>query len=200
MDFVFRRNFSFIANPFWLLIFLLPGCTTQQRAPMETVENLDLDRFMGQWHVLADISTPFDRDAFAPLETYRRVDDKVVETIYSYREGTASGPVRERHLKGFVSEESSAIWAMQIFWPIKAEYRVVFVDPEYQTTIVGRSKRDFVWVMSRTPDINSPAFDALLARTKALGYDLSKLRFHAHPAALTPETTPVNAPEPVNPQ
>ncbi|MGB1189698.1 MAG: lipocalin family protein [Pseudomonadales bacterium] len=165
---------------------------------METVENLDLDRFMGQWHVLADISTPFDRDAFAPLETYQRVDDNVVETIYSYREGAASGPIRERHLKAFVSEESTAIWAMQIFWPIKAEYRVVFVDPDYQTTIVGRSKRDFVWVMSRDPDISSPTFDALLKKTQELGYDLSKLRLHKQSAALNPPS--VSALEPPNPQ
>lgn len=165
---------------------------------METVENLDLDRFMGQWHVLADISTPFDRDAFAPLETYQRVDDNVVETIYSYREGAASGPIRERHLKAFVSEESTAIWAMQIFWPIKAEYRVVFVDPDYQTTIVGRSKRDFVWVMSRDPDISSPTLDALLKKTQELGYDLSKLRLHKQSAALNPPS--VSALEPPNPQ
>lgn len=175
---------------FWLIIFFISGCSTQQRPPMDTVENLDLNRFMGQWHVLADVATPFDRDAFDPLETYRMKGDGVVETVYSYREDSASGPLRERHLKAFVSEESNAVWAMQIFWPVKAEYRVVFIDPNYETTIVGRTKRDFVWIMARDPSISSETFDFLLTKTKAMGYDLSKLRFHRPALAVVTSDKP----------
>ena len=195
-----RKSFRLIVVPLYLTLFLLAGCSAQQGPTMETVENLDLDRFMGQWHVLADISTPFDRDAFVPLESYTRVGQNIVETVYSYREGNATGPLRERHLKAFVSDESNAVWAMQIFWPIKAEYRVVFVDPEYQTTIVGRSKRDFVWVMSRSPEISAPALTSLLQRTQDLGYDLSKLRLHQSPNALDTESSTRTAPEPLSPQ
>ena len=195
-----RNSFKLIVVPLYLTLFLLAGCSAQQGPAMETVENLDLDRFMGQWHVLADISTPFDRDAFVPLESYTRVGQNIVETVYSYREGKATGPLRERHLKAFVSDESNAVWAMQIFWPIKAEYRVVFVDPDYQTTIVGRSKRDFVWVMSRAPEISEPALTALLQRTRALGYDLSKLRLHQSPNALDTGSSTRTAPEPLSPQ
>ena len=195
-----RNRFRLIVVPLYLTLFLLAGCSAQQGPTMETVENLDLDRFMGQWHVLADISTPFDRDAFVPLESYTRVGQNIVETVYSYREGNATGPLRERHLKAFVSDESNAVWAMQIFWPIKAEYRVVFVDPDYQTTIVGRTKRDFVWVMSRSPEISAPALTSLLQRTQALGYDLSKLRLHQSPNALDTESSTRTAPEPLSPQ
>ena len=145
---------------------------------MKTVADLDLNRFMGDWHVLADIATPFDRNAVAPLESYALSSDLVVDTTYSYREGYAEGPLRERHLKGFVSEESSAIWGMQIFWPIKAEYRVVYLDEDYQTTIIGRTKRDFVWVMARTPSIEPKAFAALMQTVQTLGYDLKKIRIH----------------------
>ena len=195
-----RNRFRLIVVPLYLTLFLLAGCSAQQGPTMETVENLDLDRFMGQWHVLADISTPFDRDAFGPLESYTRVGQNIVETVYSYREGNATGPLRERHLKAFVSDESNAVWAMQIFWPIKAEYRVVFVDPDYQTTIVGRTKRDFVWVMSRAPEISAPALTSLLQRTQALGYDLSKLRLHQSPNALDTGSSTRTAPEPLSPQ
>ena len=195
-----RNRFRLIVVPLYLTLFLLAGCSAQQGPTMETVENLDLDRFMGQWHVLADISTPFDRDAFVPLESYTRVGQNIVETVYSYREGNSTGPLRERHLKAFVSDESNAVWAMQIFWPIKAEYRVVFVDPDYQTTIVGRTKRDFVWVMSRAPEISAPALTSLLQRTQALGYDLSKLRLHQSPNALDTGSSTRTAPEPLSPQ
>ena len=55
---------------------------------------------MGDWHVLADIATPFDRNAVNPLETYKLAPGGVVETTYSYREGSPDGPLRERNLKG----------------------------------------------------------------------------------------------------
>ena len=63
---------------------------------MKAVADLNLDRFMGDWYVLADIETPFDRKAVAPLETYKQAPGGVVETTYSYREGSSDGPLRER--------------------------------------------------------------------------------------------------------
>jgi apolipoprotein D and lipocalin family protein len=145
---------------------------------MNTVADLNLTRFMGDWHVLADIETPFDRNAVEPLESYKLAPGGVVETTYSYREGTTDGALRERNLKAFVSDESPAIWGMQIFWPVKAEYRIVYLDAEYQTTIIGRTKRDFVWVMARTPAIDPAYFAGLMQTVQTLGYDLAKIRIH----------------------
>ena len=183
-----------------LLSLFLVGCSHQTGNPMQAVDNLELNRFMGDWHVLADIATPFDRNAVMPLERYRLNNDNVVETIYQYREGTAEGPLRERHIKGFVSKQSNAIWGMQVFWPIKADYRVVYLDEDYQTTIIGRIKRDFVWIMARSPTIGNERFETLLARVSALGYDTNDLRIHepmrsqwlsaVAKSQLTPQTRP----------
>ena len=59
--------------------------------PITTVEKLDIERFMGDWYVLADIATPFDKDAYAPTEHYVLKSDGMVETIYRYQKGNASG-------------------------------------------------------------------------------------------------------------
>ena len=159
---------------------------------MNTVANLDLTRFMGDWHVLADIETPFDRNAVEPLETYKLAPGGVVETTYSYREGSPEGPLRERNLKAFVSAESPAIWGMQIFWPVKAEYRVVYLDAAYQTTIIGRTKRDFVWVMARTPAIDPETFETLMKTVHSLVYDLSLLRIHEPMRSLQAQAAEAN--------
>ena len=67
---------------------------------------------------------------------------------------------------------------MRLFWPFEADYRIAHIHPEYETTIVARNKRDFVWLMARTPTIDQSAFDELLAKVKSLGYTISDLRFH----------------------
>ncbi|MFN7137610.1 MAG: lipocalin family protein, partial [Thermomonas sp.] len=71
---------------------------------------------------------------------------------------------------------NGAEWGMQFIWPIKAEYVIVYLDADYQQTIVGRSKRDYVWLMSRTPKMSDADYNKATARIAALGYDLSKLR------------------------
>jgi apolipoprotein D and lipocalin family protein len=70
----------------------------------------------------------------------------------------------------------NAIWGMQFVWPIQAEYVIVHVEPDYSQTIVGRSARDYAWVMARTPQISEQDYQRHLQRLRELGYDLGKLR------------------------
>lgn len=65
---------------------------------------------------------------------------------------------------------------MQFIWPIQAEYVIVYLDDGYQQTIVGRSKRDYMWLMARTPTIPEADYKAAMTRLAALGYDLSQVR------------------------
>ena len=64
---------------------------------------------------------------------------------------------------------------MQFVWPIKADYRIMYVSPEYDFTIVGRQKRDYVWIMARTPTIPEPTYQALVAMVEREGYDVAKI-------------------------
>jgi apolipoprotein D and lipocalin family protein len=64
---------------------------------------------------------------------------------------------------------------MRFVWPIKADYRIVYLDDDYTQTIVGRQDRDFVWIMARTPTISKPDYDRLVSLVESLGYDAAKL-------------------------
>jgi apolipoprotein D and lipocalin family protein len=64
---------------------------------------------------------------------------------------------------------------MRFVWPIKSDYRIVHVSPDYQRTIIGRQKRDYVWIMSRTPQITDAEFQDLRERVAREGYDITQL-------------------------
>jgi apolipoprotein D and lipocalin family protein len=64
---------------------------------------------------------------------------------------------------------------MQFIWPIKAEYRIVYLDPEYKTTIIARNARDYVWLMSRNPSMNDADYMGYIEQIKKMGYDTNKL-------------------------
>ena len=60
--------------------------------------------------------------------------------------------------------------------PVKADYRIVYLDDEYSQTIIARQKRDFIWIMARTPTISAADYDALIEFSESIGYDASKIQ------------------------
>lgn len=141
------------------------------------VAHVDVPRFMGDWYVIAQIPTRLEKEAFDSVETYTLREDGKVDTTFRYRDGGFDEKIKTMHPTGTVREGTgNAIWGMQFVWPIKAEYVIVYVDDDYQQTIVGRSKRDYVWLMARTPTISESDYAAHMERIAALGYDISKIR------------------------
>ena len=152
----------------------LTGCATHP--PMPGVEQVDLDRFMGDWYVIASIPTPFEKDIYNAVERYDRLGPKTIQTTFTYRKGGFEGEKAEMTPVGYVLDDASnALWGMQFIWPFKADYRIVYLDPDYRTTIIGRQKRDYVWVMARVPEIPDREYRELVQRVRALGYDISGL-------------------------
>ena len=156
---------------------LLLGACATKTPTITPVASVDLSRFMGDWYVIAQIPTRLEREAYDSVETYTLRDDGKVDTTFRYRDGGFDEKIKTLHPTGTVREGTgNAIWGMQFVWPIKAEFVIVDVDPAYSRTIVGRSKRDYVWLMARTPQLPKAELDAAIERIRGLGYDTSKLR------------------------
>jgi apolipoprotein D and lipocalin family protein len=104
-----------------------------------------------------------------------------VRTTFRFNEGGFDGPLKEYTPTGFVREGTgNAVWGMQFVWPIKAEYRIVYVDDAYEVTIIGRSKRDYVWIMARQPELSEETYARLTRIVAQEGYDVDKLRVVPH--------------------
>jgi apolipoprotein D and lipocalin family protein len=126
---------------------------------------------MGRWYVVAAIPTFLERDAHDAVESYELNTDGTIATTFTFRRGSFDGPVKTYEPRGYIESESNAIWGMQFVWPFKADYRVIYLDAAYSETIIGRQKRDYVWVMARRPVLPDRDLDALIDRVAAAGYD-----------------------------
>jgi apolipoprotein D and lipocalin family protein len=156
---------------------LLLGLTSIKREPIPTVPQVDLERFMGNWFLIASIPTSYEDGAHNVVETYSLNPDGTIATVFTYRKGGFDGPLKTMTPKGFVRDTgSNAVWGMQFFWPIRAEYLITYVSPDYTQTIVARTKRDHVWIMSRTPSMEDADYERLVAMIGDWGYDVSKLK------------------------
>ncbi|MRR54169.1 MAG: hypothetical protein EG822_06625 [Deltaproteobacteria bacterium] len=164
-------------NLYSILAFLLlaTGCSPS-RAPLKTVEEVHLPRFMGDWYVIANIPTFIEKGAHNAVESYRLDQDGTIATTFTFRKDGFDGPLKTYTPRGFVRDTTSnAAWGMQFIWPFKAEYLIISLNEAYTQTIIGRNKRDYVWIMARTPEIPDEDYARLIADLAAWGYDISKI-------------------------
>jgi apolipoprotein D and lipocalin family protein len=145
--------------------------------PMPVVDHVDLPRFMGDWYVIANIPTFIERGAHNAVENYRLDADGTIATTFTFRDGAFDGPRKRYQPRGFVLDpESNALWGMRFVWPVKADYRIVYLDDDYRVTIIARKQRDYVWLMAREPELDPAHYERLKAFIAELGYDTSELQ------------------------
>jgi apolipoprotein D and lipocalin family protein len=89
---------------------------------------------------------------------------------------------------------------MQFIWPIRAEYRIIYLNDTYTQTVIGRSKRDYVWIMARTPRIPLQDYDHIISFIESQGYDISRVQQapHENPGSVSVENPAANPPQTIN--
>jgi apolipoprotein D and lipocalin family protein len=153
----------------------LGGCASRQ-PEMQTVDYVDIERFMGKWYVIANIPTWLEKGAHNAVETYELDADGSIATTFTFREDGFDGEMKEYNPRGFITDEqTNALWGMRFIWPFKSDYRIIYLDEDYTQTVIGRQKRDFVWIMARTPQIPDDDYERLVEYIGSLGYDTSKI-------------------------
>ena len=171
------------------ILSMISGCASSPPT-IPPVASVDLQRFMGDWYVIAHIPSMPEREAFNAVETYRLGPDGRILTTFQFRKGSFDADLKTMEPVGrVVAGSNNAVWDMQFLWPIQAEYVIVDLSSDYGQTIVGRSKRDYLWIMARTPRLPDAEYAGLVAKAKGLGYDTSKLR-------MVPQQWPETGPEP----
>jgi len=144
---------------------------------IETVPRVDLQRYSGDWYVQGHIPAFLERNATNAVERYDFQPPNRMATTFSFNDKTFDGPRKVYQPLGFVDLASGGgLWGMQFVWPIKAEFRVSYLSADYEHTIIGRSKRDYVWIMTRQPVIDDATYAQLVQKVADLGYDIQKLR------------------------
>ncbi|MEM9173577.1 MAG: lipocalin family protein [Pseudomonadota bacterium] len=162
-----------------LLFTLLSGCASspEKEMPITTVEYVDLERFAGRWYVIANIPTFVEKNAYNAIEHYAVRDADTIDTTFSFNKGGFDGKRKSYTPVASVRPNTgNAVWGMQFIWPFKLEYRVLWLNDDYSVTVVGRSKRDYVWVMARSPQIDSSLREEIWAFLAREGYDLQQIQ------------------------
>lgn len=151
-------------------------------APLSPIATLDVARYMGTWHEVARYPNVFQRRCAADtsarytllpdgrvevLNRCRNAEGEMIEALGEARQqGAADSPrLKVRFAPAWLS------W-LPLVW---GDYWVIDLDEAYQLVAVSEPGRDYLWVLSRTPQVAPAAYDALLTRLAAQGFDLKRL-------------------------
>ncbi len=142
------------------------------------VEYVDLERFMGDWYVIANIPTPFEKGAVNAIENYKwNTEKEIVEVTFDYRAGSPDGKPKQMTQKGFIyNKETNSEWRVQPLWPFKLGYLIIDLADDYSYTVIGVPSRKYLWIMARESSLSDSVYQAILDKAEKQGYALDKIQ------------------------
>ena len=136
--------------------------------------NVDIERYLGKWYEIARMPHSFENGMENVTAEYsRRVDGKI--------EVKNSG-VKDRKKKtakavAWVPVKScTGSLLVRFFWPFKSGYNIIKLDEEnYSYAVVAGNTTDYLWILSRKPEISDDLYDELVYFVCSKGFDQSKI-------------------------
>jgi len=169
-----------------LLFALAPDANAAAPAaankPLATISTLDAKRYMGTWYEIAKFPNSFqDKCIGYTIATYSVREDGRVDVVNRCRRNDGSTDVAEgvaRQPAGANSPKLEVRFAPAIvsFIPqVWGDYWVIDLDADYTLAAVSEPKREYLWILSRTPTVEPAAYNTLLKRLAAQGLDMNRL-------------------------
>jgi apolipoprotein D and lipocalin family protein len=165
----------------FVLVYLfaaLYGCAVPDKTmpTLETVANVDLQRYVGTWYEIARLPHRFQRGCYASRAVYTLLDDGLIGVYNECRKGAADGPIKSVQGKArVVDKQTNAKLEVSFFWPFWGDYWIIDLDSDYQWAVVGHPNRKFLWILGRQKTIDEEVMDGIKIRLLKQGYDLQEL-------------------------
>lgn len=162
--------------PRWLVLLFgsagLAGCAVGSRpGPLTTVPHVDLERYSGDWRVIANVPYFAERGCVDSIETYRLRKDGRIDNVFTYRKNSFDAP--QKHIRAtarVVNKKTNAEWEVKFLGFLNFPYFVVDLDEDYQWTAIAHPSRRYGWILARKPVLPEPTYQAILKRLEKLSY------------------------------
>jgi apolipoprotein D and lipocalin family protein len=166
----------------FLLFISSPGYSQTADAPVKTIASLDVPRYLGAWYEIAKFPNWFQKKCVSNTQAvYSLRPDGNLKVLNSCKQADGSisqaeGLARQIGTKDSPKLEVRFAPAWLAFLPmVWGDYWVIDLDPQYQVAAVSDPKREYLWILSRTPQMDKKTYEELLSRLQAQQFDIRKL-------------------------
>jgi apolipoprotein D and lipocalin family protein len=168
-----------------LMLFagLLVKAEQKKQEPLRVVPSVDLPRYSGLWYEVARLPNRFEEkcaadvtaeytlkaaDRFKVVNRCRKHDGKMSEAAGDARLADQKGPnsrLKVRFAPAFLS-------LLPMVW---GDYQIIELAPDYSYALVGAPDRKYLWILSRTPQLDEATYQRLAEGARLQGFDVSRL-------------------------
>ncbi|MEO5897825.1 MAG: lipocalin family protein [Vicinamibacterales bacterium] len=150
--------------------------------PLRVVPDLDYKRYAGRWYEIARLPNRFEKKCVGNVTaTYTLRSDGRVTVTNRCKESngsTSEATGIARRVEGkppSVLQVRFAPAFLSFIAKVWGDYHVMELGPQYDYSVVGSPDRRYLWVLARTPRLDSAIYQSLVDRAKAQGFDTSTL-------------------------
>lgn len=173
------KIFSFFS--LFLSVLLILNSVNSNAQTLKTVEFVDLTKYAGKWFEIASYSQRFQKGCHCTTAEYTPTDKGYIIVENRCNKDSVNG--KQSYIKGkafVVKNSGNAKLKVQFFWPFRGKYWIIDLAPDYSYAVVSHPNKKYLWILSRTPNMDEKTYNEILGRLVANGFDLTKLKKTIH--------------------
>ncbi len=152
-------------------------------AALNSVDNIDLNRYLGKWYEIARIDSWFERGCINVTAEYNIAKNNVINVTNSCYKGNPK-VFKQATGRAWVVDSTTNAKLKVSFLPsslkfldpvIAGDYWILKIDPNYKVALVGEPSMKYLWVLARTPQIDERLYNEYLGYAESQGYNISEV-------------------------
>jgi apolipoprotein D and lipocalin family protein len=152
-----------------------------RKGGLEVVGAVDLSRYAGRWYEIARLPNRFEKKcADSVTATYTLRSDGKVDVVNRCRKANGEYTTAKGKAK-IVDKKTNAKLKVTFFWPFYGDYWILDLGPNYEYAVVGAPNRDYLWILSRTPQLDEELYRRLLREMATRGFATDRMIRTSHP-------------------
>ena len=152
-----------------------------RKGGLEVVGAVDLSRYAGRWYEIARLPNRFEKKcADSVTATYTLRSDGKVDVVNRCRKANGEYTTAKGKAK-IVDKKTNAKLKVTFFWPFYGDYWILDLGPNYEYAVVGAPNRDYLWILSRTPQLDEQLYQRLLRELATRGFATDRMIRTSHP-------------------
>lgn len=146
--------------------------------PLQTVETVEIGRYLGRWFEIARYDHGFERGCAGVTADYALRDDGgIAVTNTCYQDGL-DGRARTANGRARIADgATNAKLEVSFFGPFWGDYWIIDLAEDYSWAVVSEPQGRYLWILSREPQMDEDTLAERLAWLEAQGFDTSMLIF-----------------------
>ena len=151
------------------------------KSQLGVVGAVDLSRYAGRWFEIARLPNRFEKKcADSVTATYTLRSDGKVDVVNRCRKANGEYTTAEGKAK-IVDKKTNAKLKVTFFWPFYGDYWILDLGSDYEYAVVGSPDRKYLWILSRTPQLDEQLYQRLLAKMASRGFETERMIRTSHP-------------------